>query len=148
MKNVNIWSINTNIITIKVLISIILLTLGGLIYLGWRSEDLVMFQLLKRWGLYDLTISIRNIGAEHSLSDWIKYSMPDGLWLFSYMFLIDAIWYKYRYILYYIFLWSLPIIAIMSELLQYVAIVPGTFDIIDLTSYIFAIAIFIILKFT
>ncbi len=40
------WPINnrySNIVTFKVLISIIFLSIGGLIYLGWRSGNLVMF---------------------------------------------------------------------------------------------------------
>lgn len=143
------WPINnrySNIVTFKVLISIIFLSIGGLIYLGWRSGNLVMFQLLEKWGMSDHLTSIRNIGTSYSLFEWVKYSLPDGLWLFSYMFLIDAIWHnEKKHILYYVFLWSLPIIAIASEILQYVEIVPGTFDIVDLLCYMMAIIIFTIL---
>lgn len=149
MKNgiTNIWSINnkcSNIVAFKILISIIFLFIGGLIYLGWRSGNLVMFQLLRKWGMLDLLTSIRDMGTRYSLFEWIKYSIPDGLWLLSYMFIIDAIWHNNKHILYYVFLWSLPIIAIMSEILQYTEIVPGTFDIVDLSCYLIAIIIFII----
>lgn len=135
------------IVAFKVLLSFTLLTIGGLIYLGWRSGNLVMFQIFEKSGMSNLLTSIRNVGTEYSLFEWVKYSMPDGLWLFSYMFLIDTIWQNHRYTSYYVFLWSLPAISIMSELLQYVAIVPGTFDIVDLACYILAIVIFMILKF-
>lgn len=134
-------------VVFKVLLSFVLLTIGGIIYLGWRSGNLIMFQLLEKWGMSNLLNSIRNISTDFSLFSWVKYSVPDGLWLFSYMFLIDIIWQNHKSILYYIFLWSLPVVAIMSELLQYVAIVPGTFDIIDLVCYVSAVIIFLILKF-
>lgn len=135
------------IIAFRVLLSFTLLTIGGLIYLGWRSGNLVMFQIFGTLGMSNLLTSIRNVGTEYSLFEWVKYSVPDGLWLFSYMFLIDTIWQNHRYASYYIFLWSLPAISIISELLQYFAIVPGTFDIVDLACYILAIVIFMILKF-
>lgn len=131
----------------KVLISFFLLFLGGGIYLGWRSGNLVMFQLLRAWGMSDFLGFIRSITIRYPLFEWIKYSMPDGLWLLSYMLLIDAIWYNQGNILYYIFLWYIPILAILSELFQYISIVPGVFDVMDLFCYILAIVIFIVVKF-
>ena len=133
-------------IVIKTFISFSLLLIGGAIYLGYRSGNLVMFQLLNKFGFSDFLNSFRDIGANYSIYDWIKYSMPDGLWLFSYMFLIDTIWDNHKCVSYYIFLWILPVIAIISELLQFIMIVPGTFDIMDLSCYLMAIIIFLILK--
>lgn len=122
------------------------LSVGGMIYLGWRSRNIVLFQLLEKWKIFDFLNSIRNSVINYSLYDWVKYSLPDGLWLFSYMFIINAIWHDHKNVSYYVFIWSLPVIAIMFELLQYMAIVPGTFDIIDLSCYILAIVIFLILN--
>ena len=133
-------------IVIKTFISFSLLLIGGAIYLGYRSGNLVMFQLLNKFGFSDFLNSFRDIGANYSIYDWIKYSKPDGLWLFSYMFLIDTIWDNHKCVSYYIFLWILPVIAIISELLQFIMIVPGTFDIMDLSCYLMAIIIFLILK--
>lgn len=133
-------------IVIKTFISFSLLLIGGAIYLGYRSGNLVMFQLLNKFGYSDFLNSFRDIGTKYSIYDWIKYCMPDGLWLFSYMFLIDTIWDNHKCISYYIFLWILPVIAIISELLQFIMIVPGTFDIMDLSCYLMAIIIFLILK--
>lgn len=140
---INKWSLN---IVVKSLISFSLLFIGGFIYLGWRSGNLVMFQLLDKYGFSEFLNSYRCLGTNYSIYDWIKYCMPDGLWLFSYMFLIDAIWDNHKCVSYYIFLWILPVIAIISELLQFIMIVPGTFDIMDLFCYLMAIIIFLILK--
>lgn len=133
-------------IVIKTFISFSLLLIGGAIYLGYRSGNLVMFQLLNKFGFSNFLNSFRDIGANYSIYDWIKYCMPDGLWLFSYMFLIDTIWDNHKCVSYYIFLWILPVIAIISELLQFIMIVPGTFDIMDLSCYLMATIIFLILK--
>ena len=143
------WQINNRKINhlFKAFLSFTLLSVGGLIYLGWREGNLVMFQLIEKCGMSDYLLSFRNISTNYSVYDWVKYSMPDGLWLFSYMFLIDAIWTNYKHPMYNAFLWSLPIIAILSELLQFIEIVPGTFDVIDLLCYLFAICSFVILKF-
>lgn len=143
------WQINNRKINhlFKAFFSFTLLSVGGLIYLGWREGNLVMFQLIEKCGMSDYLLSFRNISTNYSVYDWVKYSMPDGLWLFSYMFLIDAIWTNYKHPMYNAFLWSLPIIAILSELLQFIEIVPGTFDVIDLLCYLFAICSFVILKF-
>lgn len=151
MKNTmsNIWLINNRglyIVAFKILMSILSLSLGGLIYLGWRSGNLVMFQLIEKWEA-DYLKSVRDLCTNYLIDDWIKYSMPDGLWLFSYMLLIEAIWIKHKCISYHVFLWCLPFVAIMSELLQLVAVVPGTFDIIDLSCYILAIFIFLMFNY-
>ena len=72
--------------------------------------------------------------------------MPAGLWLFSYLFIIDSVWGNYKKSVYNCFLCTLPIMAITSELLQYFSILSGTFDFLDLMSYISAIFLFIFIK--
>ena len=74
--------------------------------------------------------------------------MPAGLWLFSYLFIIDSVWGNYKRSVYKCFLCTLPIMAITSELLQYFGILSGTFDFLDLMSYISAIFLFIFIKKT
>ena len=130
----------------KVIASFIVLLAGGLIYLGWRDGNLVMFQLINEFEMSNYLVSFKRICANYSIYEWVKYSMPDGLWLFSYMFLIDAIWTNYKQSMYNAFLWSLPIIAILSEFLQMLGIVPGTYDVMDFLCYMLAICCFVILK--
>lgn len=141
-----IWFINKRYLIFKVLTSLVVLFTGGLIYLGWRTGNLVMFQLIEKWGMSDYLKSFRDISTNYSIYEWIKYSIPDGLWLFSYMFLINTVWGNHKCISSYIFLWTLPVAAILSELLQFITIVPGTFDIVDLMCYILAIIFFLIIK--
>lgn len=132
---------------LHVLLSILLLIIGGLIYIMYRQDSLLMFNCFDELGIKETIMHIRSVGTEYSIFDWVKYSLPDGLWLFSYMFLIDTIWNNEKFFLYYFFLWILPFIAILSEVLQIFGIVPGFFDTIDLLCYIGAILVFLILKF-
>ena len=106
-----------------------------------------MFTCLNKVGVLEAIQFLRRLGAEYAVSDWIKYSLPDGLWLFSYMFLIDTIWEGKILVSYYFFLWVLPAVAVGSEVLQVFGWLPGVFDILDLVCYVGAVVIFLILKF-
>ena len=113
-------------------LSLTTLLIGGGLYLMCRSERLVMFDWCKAIGIYPLIQQLRPKG---DFDSWLVYSLPDGLWLFSYIILMGAIWaFDMRKSL----LCSAPliVIAIGSELLQLPHIVRGTFDVIDLLCYI------------
>jgi len=70
------------------------------------------------------------------LPDWFLFSLPDGLWVFSYTSLTLLIWggnINKRNI-FWVFL--IPFIAISYEMGQLFNIIPGTFDALDLIFYI------------
>ena len=105
-----------------------------------------MFDWFRGLGISNFINSIRVDSDKQNLYGWLKNSMPAGLWLFSYLLIIDSIWGKKKIAVYWCFLYILPVIAILSELMQYFKLLPGTFDIIDLLSYGFAIVLFILIK--
>ena len=114
-----------------IVLSFFTLFIGGGLYLLCRSERLVMFDWCKTIGIYPFIQQLRSKG---NFDSWLVYSLPDGLWLFSYIILMGAIWaFDMRKSL----LCSVPmiIIAIGSELLQFPHIVRGTFDMMDLLCY-------------
>ena len=80
------------------------------------------------------------------LFGWVKFNMPAGLWLLAYMFMIDSVWGKEKNYVYLYFLYILPFLAITSELMQISGLLPGTFDVMDLFCYVFAILLFVIIK--
>ena len=129
--------------------SCLTITLGGLIYVLFRSTSLLMFEWFDQMNLSKYIIELRSHTEAYSLilPNWLLYSLPDGLWLFSYLSLLLIIWDNKvsKKNIFWIFL--LPIIAIVSELGQFFKIVPGTFDIIDLIFY-FAGSFLPILFFT
>lgn len=132
----------------KFLIAIIVLTFGGLIYVVFRSEELLMFDWFNTLELNGVVVKLREEYGHNNLWEWVNYNMPAGLWLFSYMFIIDSIWEDNNNPIYKCFIVILPVFAITSELLQFINILPGTFDIWDVISYVFAILLFIIIKST
>ena len=127
-------------------LSIVALAIGGGIYLSFRSDTLLMFRWTESLQLNVFVENLRQSMSFYAPPDFVKYSLPDGLWLFSYMFLVDAIWNGSKSISAYIFIYYLPFLALMSEFLQYLGLVPGVFDWIDVASYLFAILLYITIK--
>ena len=128
--------------SIKIFLAVLLLTIGGLIYIGFRSESLLMFEWYEHIGGYRYILSFRKLCSQYEVSQFVKYSLPDGLWLLSYMILIGTIWGNNRCNTYRLFIYSMPLIAVILELLQSQFSVLGTFDVLDILSYILAITIY------
>ena len=131
---------------IKAILSFFILIIGGLIYVGFRDKSLLMFTWFEQLGISGEVDTFRGFMNSEGVYGWIKNSLPDGLWLFAYMFLVDIIWNGSKSISSYIFICSLPTLALLSEFLQYFGLVPGVFDWVDVASYLFAILLFVIIK--
>ncbi|MBO6058876.1 MAG: hypothetical protein J6P67_01875 [Bacteroidaceae bacterium] len=140
--------LNKNSITriVKGTIGLVALTAGGVIYIMYRDNNLLMFDWFQYLGISNFIDTIRVDTENQNLYGWVKYSMPAGLWLFSYLFIVDSIWGKDDGVIYRCFLYCLPVIAVLSELMQYSKLLSGTFDISDLISYGFAIVLFTTIK--
>ena len=119
---------------LKIIAGLIFLLTGSYLYFKFRSETLLMFKWAKNLGLDFIVSSIR--GTFESLnSDRMKYiifSAPYGLWVISFCCFIGAIWHKDSSFSAIILRLIVPVIAVSSELLQFVGFLPGTFDINDL----------------
>lgn len=120
--------------TIIVIIAMMALSVGGMIYVFFRPESIIMFKWFPLLGVVHKQVSVFH--TIH-LPDFLVYSMPDGLWLFSYILLIGVIWnFNYHRCLFMIML--LPVYAITHEILQLYHLVPGYFDILDFVVYVVA----------
>ena len=75
----------------RIILSFALLSVGCMIYILFRQDSLLMFTCFDKLQIMGLIQHIRNTGTEYSVFDWVKNSLPDGLWLFSYKILIDTI---------------------------------------------------------
>lgn len=116
-------------------LSLFLFFVGGMIYLMFRDESLVMFRWCEELHIKEYIDSLR---MPCTLPQWIVYSLPDGLWLCSYVLFISVIWnFDLKHGWPYVF--SLPAIAIASELAQAFGWVRGTFDWVDLLCYVIAL---------
>ncbi len=103
-------------------IGLVALTIGGLIYIRYRSESLLMFDWFHNLGLSDSIEDFRSNSEMPNVYDWVKYNLTAGLWLFAYMFVIDAVWGKDKNRVSMYFLYVLPLLAVASEFMQFVGL--------------------------
>lgn len=99
---------------------------GGILYF-FRPEKI----LLLRWSSTNLLINKFLVLPFHP-SDWMIFSLPDGLWAFAYTLSICVIWSGSRSWLKYFWLTSAPILVFGAEIVQYFKLIPGTFCFLDL----------------
>ena len=94
-----------------------------------------MFKWFRYLSLENQILEIRK-SINFELPNWFVFNLPDGLWIFSYTFMMLKIW-NYKFTIKSLF-WILlmPLIAITSEFLQYFHILCGTFDLLDLIFYL------------
>jgi hypothetical protein len=69
-------------------------------------------------------------------NEYIVFSLPDGLWLFAFTNLVFQIWERKINNKSFIWIFFIPVIAVLSEILQYTRQINGTFDLIDILTYI------------
>jgi hypothetical protein len=123
-----------NEMTKKIMIGLLPVILGGLIYLTYRTESLVLFGWFNKIGLTNTVDFLRSNQYLQNLTipNWIKFSLPDALWLFSLNLTLLTLWNFKVNRQSAFWLLSAPTIGLFSEIGQMVNIVPGTFDIVDL----------------
>jgi hypothetical protein len=116
------------------LFSVFTIFSGGLIYILLRPEEPVFFDWFKSAGLEDLLFKIRQYSLSFNLyvPDWFIYSLPNGLWAFSYSVIITVIWWGSKSHLKYFWIASIPVFNLGFEFMQYSGILRGTFCIPDM----------------
>ena len=122
-----------------IFLSILSILFGGVIYIAFRSSSIILFKWMDYLLLIEPIENLRIVTLPYKeyLPDWFLYSLPDGLWMFSYSCIVLVIWK--RKITKHSLLWlvSLPVISIFCEILQYYHYINGTFDVIDIILFIF-----------
>ena len=113
---------------IKIIVSLMLLLVGGLIYIAYRTEDLLMFSWFRALKMEHIICEIRVFFSRIEIPYFVKFCLPNGLWTASYLISVDALVKDKK------LLWALvlPLIATVFEILQIWQIIQGTFDIGDL----------------
>jgi hypothetical protein len=121
-----------------VLPSLTLLT-GGMIYIFFRADSLRMFSWFDAIEITSAVDLVRMKSMQYSgaLPDWLVYSAPDGLWMFSATSLMLVVWRFRISIETLAWLSVIPFISIGSEIGQAWHLVKGTFDAVDLAVYSF-----------
>ena len=118
---------------------------GGYIYIVFRPMSLYMFSWFHSINAMDAIEMIRFNPSFKTDSNFIIYSLPNGLWTVSYILIMDAIWAPS--IKMQIFFSSIiPIVGLSSELLQSVGVLKGTFDTKDLICYTLPYIVYVLIK--
>ena len=115
---------------------IIPITLGTFIYLLFRPESLLVFQWLQTLKLLDFVMIAREIiDVYDKLPNWIVYSLPNGLWSYSFMFFMALIWKDSKNYIKWFFILLVVGISLGSEFGQLTGLIPGTFCVVDVFFY-------------
>lgn len=130
----------------KIVIGLFLLYCGCCIYLLFRIETINLYQWCSKVGLFGFVNSLRYTVFGWPVPDFVKYSLPDGLYCSAYILLMDAIWDKHNGFVKYFFLSIVPVMSIVIEILQYYEVVKGTFDIYDLLCYSVPVLFYVFIK--
>jgi hypothetical protein len=114
--------------------AIIAILSGGIIYILFRTSEPLFFHWLNMAGFEHWLAAIRQHSLTYTphLSEWMVYSLPNGLWAFAYAYVITSIWSGSRYWIRFLWMASIPVLVLGYEVFQYVGILPGTFCFQDL----------------
>jgi hypothetical protein len=120
---------NFKITTIHVILPLLI---GGLIYISFRSISLRMCNWFEVIGINDFTSWIRCSmnPLKNNIPSWTYFSLPDGLWVYSFSSALIILWgNQYKKGKYWLLI---PLLfGAIIELAQGIKLFPGTFDIID-----------------
>lgn len=121
-----------------ILLPLIILFLGSLIYVLFRSADIFFIEWLLKQNNCRAILEIRSISLRFSGSfpNWFLYSLPDALWLLSFAILMLNIWKNESYISTFIWAILVPLLAIIWEFAQFFNLLIGTFDWMDVCLYL------------
>ena len=117
---------------------------GAVIYLLFRSKNLLGFKLLDRIGAEPWADRMRSYTADVVLPDILVYSLPGGLWALGYILVIDSIFGKQTRSTRIGWVSVIPVLGVCSEMLQGVGLLPGVFDPWDLFFYALPFIVFVL----
>lgn len=120
---------------LQILIGLVMLLLGGIIYLLFRPTTLLLFHTLDLVGLMPLVTDCRTLVATYQPSEFVVYSLPGGLWAASYILLVVSLLERAMRWQRMMVASIIPLAGICSELMQQAGLLPGVFDTADLVCY-------------
>lgn len=127
----------------KLISGVASLMAGAVIYLLFRSKNMLGFVLLNRIGVEPWADRMRSYTADVSLPDVVVDSFPGGLWALGYILVIDSIFGNQSRSTRIVWSSVIPLLGVCSEVLQGVGLLPGVFDLWDLVCYALPFIIFV-----
>lgn len=124
---------------IKIILTVFLpLLIGGLAYILFRADSLLMFRWFDNIGLGETIKTFRQSIGHSIFPAWMIYSLPDALWIFSFTSFMLIIWRQKFSAQSIPWIFIAPTIGLLSEIGQAFHFVRGTFDVTDLTLILIA----------
>lgn len=121
----------------RLFMGVMLLFMGGMLYVLYRPQTLLLFHVAEGLGLTDAISQWRlQAASTWQPAEFIVYCLPAGLWATSYVLIVGMLaqglpakrrWTAVAFI---------PTLGAASELMQAMGIIPGTFDWTDLALYV------------
>ena len=125
------------------ILSFLLIFSGGMIYILYRPENILLFRLTDSLGVTPLIDVVRSSTSRVILPSFIINSLPAGLWAGAYLMMMYITTKFHTKRIRLMLALPLPIMAIILEFMQLLGWCPGTFDIYDLICYIVPLFVFI-----
>ena len=120
---------------LKLPLGMMLLLTGGMTYLLFRPQTLLMFHVTDAIGLSAAINGMRK-SISSQLPEFIIYNLPGALWAAAYILTTEYFLYRQSVKTRIFVAGIIPIIGAVSELLQLTGLLPGTFDVADLLCYL------------
>ncbi|HJL18266.1 MAG TPA: hypothetical protein RMH99_21560 [Sandaracinaceae bacterium LLY-WYZ-13_1] len=116
--------------------------LGGVIYLGWRTRGLLLWDWAAEAGLDAALGALRGglLAALAAPPAWVRFSLPDALWVYALTWSVARLQRPSRPLVRAAWLSVPALLGPGAELLQLVGL-PGTFDRLDLALCLLAFAL-------
>ena len=125
------------------IVALLLILTGGMIYVLYRPESLLLFRVTDSLGMTPLIDIVRSNTSKVMLPSFMINSLPAGLWTASYLMMMYITTKFHTRRIRLMLALPLPVMAIVLELMQFFGCCPGTFDLYDLICYIVPLFIFI-----
>ena len=125
-----------------IILALLCILVGGAIYLVFRTRTLIMFKFIPME--YIITLNkIRDFLAfsNNNCSSFLIYNLPTGLWTISYLIVMQLICKGMPPYQRLIWVYLLPSLLLSIEFLQIFSFCHGTFDNIDVLTYIIPIIV-------
>lgn len=122
------------------------LALGTWIYLVYRSPGLLVFRWLEWANLHSHVLELRNQWSGWMPPELIRYSLPDGIWIYSATYFMFMVWEDDTSVVGRVWIWLPAVCGVGVEILQWPLGIFGTFDLFDLLFGIAAVLLVANLK--
>jgi len=111
--------------------SVIPVFIGGMIYIIYRPDSLIMFNWFKSLGLLNYINELRK-SFNYPISQLVIYNLPNGFWCYSITYLMIVIWKNKITKQSFLWIFSGLFIGIFTEFAQLFHFIKGTFDFVDI----------------